>query len=158
MALFNLRQGEGKSLHSFMAQFLVISVKIHNLNLVVALHFMFMVLKVGPPPPPETMDDLSTKATRYIQMEEMVEFCDSARAGQSSIEERLTLRVGRFRKARKSKDLPQTPFTIYKQNLGLPRVSGGPVHDKREVTTGDWLKSKGCLRGALGCTLNGHTA
>ncbi|RDX77680.1 hypothetical protein CR513_42157, partial [Mucuna pruriens] len=52
----------GESLHSFMARFSYISVKICNLNPKVALHSMFMVLKG----PPTTMNDLRMRATSYI--------------------------------------------------------------------------------------------
>ncbi|RDX88424.1 hypothetical protein CR513_29982, partial [Mucuna pruriens] len=40
MALVNLQQGENEPLRSFMARLLNVSVKIHNLNLEVAIHSM----------------------------------------------------------------------------------------------------------------------
>ncbi|RDX87567.1 hypothetical protein CR513_30944, partial [Mucuna pruriens] len=83
----NLRQGESESLRSFVAQFLNISVKIRNFNPDVALHSIIMALKPGPfydslcKLPPKDMDDLRTRASGYIQMEEMVEFRDSVCVG-----------------------------------------------------------------------------
>ncbi|RDX82528.1 hypothetical protein CR513_36663, partial [Mucuna pruriens] len=90
MALVNMRQGESESLRSFMACFSHIFVKIRNLNLEVALHSIIMALKLGSLSnnpcklPPRDMDDLRTRASNYIQMEEMTEFHDSVRTGQSA--------------------------------------------------------------------------
>ncbi|XP_020208979.1 uncharacterized protein LOC109793920 [Cajanus cajan] len=47
-SLANLRQGENESLRKFMERFANVSIKICNLNLKVALHYMVMALKVGP--------------------------------------------------------------------------------------------------------------
>ncbi|RDX64893.1 hypothetical protein CR513_56497, partial [Mucuna pruriens] len=84
--LVNMQQGENEPLCSFMGPFSNISVKIHNLNPEVALHSMFMALKVDPffdslcRDPPTTMDELRMRATSYIQMEEMAKFRDNVRA------------------------------------------------------------------------------
>ncbi|RDX90336.1 hypothetical protein CR513_27814, partial [Mucuna pruriens] len=65
-----------------------VPVKIRNFNHEVALHSMFMALKVElfadslGREPPIRMDNLRTRVTDYIQMEEMVVFRDSVRAGK----------------------------------------------------------------------------
>ncbi|RDX80363.1 hypothetical protein CR513_39093, partial [Mucuna pruriens] len=83
MALVNLRLGDDKPFYSFMAQFLDVFVKIYNFNPEVALHSILMALKPRPffdslcRDSPTNMDDLRTRATNYIQMEEMAEYHDS---------------------------------------------------------------------------------
>ncbi|RDX92283.1 hypothetical protein CR513_25614, partial [Mucuna pruriens] len=72
MVLVNLRQGESKSLCSFMAHFSNVSMKIRNHNLEVVLHSIIMALKLGPFPDnlyklsPKDMDNLKTRASGYI--------------------------------------------------------------------------------------------
>ncbi|RDX99436.1 hypothetical protein CR513_17511, partial [Mucuna pruriens] len=75
--------GEEELHRSFMARFFDVSVKIHNPNPEIAFHSMFMTLKVKSFPdnmcrdPPTNIEDLRTRATNYIQMEEMTEFYNS---------------------------------------------------------------------------------
>ncbi|RDY08697.1 hypothetical protein CR513_07044, partial [Mucuna pruriens] len=102
IALVNLRQEEDKPLRSFMARFSNVSMKIHNLNPKVAPHSMIMVQKIGPffdslcRDPPTTMDELRTRATDYIQIEEMGQqdkkYCYYHRNYNHKIEGCLTLR------------------------------------------------------------------
>ncbi|RDY03287.1 hypothetical protein CR513_13145, partial [Mucuna pruriens] len=87
MALVKLRQGESESLYSFVAWFSDISVKIHNLNPEVVLHSIIMALKSRSFSDslckilPKDIDNLRTKASDYIQMEEMTMFRDTIRDG-----------------------------------------------------------------------------
>ncbi|RDX79571.1 hypothetical protein CR513_39993, partial [Mucuna pruriens] len=66
-----------ESLHSFIKRFVVVAIKTRDLNLEIALHLTIMALKSGlflkSLCTPVLMDELRTRASGYIQMEEMVE-------------------------------------------------------------------------------------
>ncbi|RDY07109.1 hypothetical protein CR513_08814, partial [Mucuna pruriens] len=86
VALMNLRQDEDESLHTFTKRFPTVAIKIRNLSLEVALYSMITTLKPVLfsnslcKKSPTSMDNLRTRASKNIQMEEMAEFRDHVRA------------------------------------------------------------------------------
>jgi len=80
LALVNIRQEKGESLRDFMERFGKISLNISNLNPEVAMHHLETALKPGPfvdslcKKPVSNLDELRTRATKFMQMEELKEF------------------------------------------------------------------------------------
>jgi len=69
-----------------MEQFRKISLNISNLNLEVAMHHLITALKPGPfvdslcKKPVSNLDELRTRAIKFMQMEELKEFCSTTRS------------------------------------------------------------------------------
>ncbi|XP_020227522.1 uncharacterized protein LOC109808793 [Cajanus cajan] len=86
LALVSIRQEKKESLRTFMSRFNKAALEIRDLNLAVALHHLTTALKPGPfannicKKPPSDMDDLRRRADKYMQMEELTEFRNQARA------------------------------------------------------------------------------
>ncbi|XP_027932692.1 uncharacterized protein LOC114188288 [Vigna unguiculata] len=80
LALVNIRQEKGESLREFMERFGKISLNISNLNPEVAMHHLVTALKPGPfvdslcKKPMSNLNELQTRATKFMQMEELKEF------------------------------------------------------------------------------------
>ena len=76
----NIRKEKGESLREFMERFGKISLNISNLNPKVALHHLITALKPGPfvdslcKKLVSNLDELQTKATKFMQMKELKEF------------------------------------------------------------------------------------
>ena len=77
--LYSLNQRDSKSLKDFIERFNIEIARIRNLNQEVALYAFSQVLKLGPfakyldISPMETLDELCTRATSYIRVEEGAE-------------------------------------------------------------------------------------
>ncbi|XP_020206212.1 uncharacterized protein LOC109791335 [Cajanus cajan] len=86
LALVSIRQEKKESLRAFMSRFNKAALEIRDLNPAVALHHLTTALKPGPfannicKKPPTNMDDLRRRADKYMQMEELAEFRNQARA------------------------------------------------------------------------------
>ncbi|XP_020211558.1 uncharacterized protein LOC109796283 [Cajanus cajan] len=86
LALVSIRQEKKESLRTFMSRFNKAALEIRDLNSVVALHHLTTALKLGPfansicKKPPSNMDDLRRLPDKYMQMEELAEFRNQARA------------------------------------------------------------------------------
>ncbi|XP_020230118.1 uncharacterized protein LOC109810918 [Cajanus cajan] len=86
MALVSIRQEKKESLRTFMSRFNKAALEIRDLNPAVALHHLTTTLKPGPfansicKKPPIDMDDLRRRADKYMQMEELAEFRNQAKA------------------------------------------------------------------------------
>ncbi|XP_020232485.1 uncharacterized protein LOC109812832 [Cajanus cajan] len=89
LALAGVRQEKKASLRSFMDRFNKIAMKIGNLNPTVALDRLSTALRSGPfvnshcKKPPVDMNDLRRRAEKYMQMEELVETRNQARAEET---------------------------------------------------------------------------
>ncbi|XP_020225264.1 uncharacterized protein LOC109807148 [Cajanus cajan] len=90
LALVSIRQEKKESLRAFMSRFNKAALEIRDLNPAVALHHLTTALKPGPfansicKKPPTDMDDLRRQADKYMQMEELAEFRNQARAEVSA--------------------------------------------------------------------------
>ncbi|XP_020207377.1 uncharacterized protein LOC109792380 [Cajanus cajan] len=77
-----------------MSRFNKSALEIRDLNPAVALHHLTTTLKLGPfansicKKPPTDMDDLRRRADKYMQMEELAEFCNQARVEVAAKPER----------------------------------------------------------------------
>ena len=97
VALVNLRQANDESLQSFMERYIVVSVKIRDLNPSVTLYSMITTLKLGLfidslfRKQPKDLDELRARATGYIQMEEFSDFCNQICFEGSSLRPRMQL-------------------------------------------------------------------
>ncbi|XP_020209081.1 uncharacterized protein LOC109794021, partial [Cajanus cajan] len=86
LSLVSIRQEKKESLRTFMSRFNKAALEIRDLNPVVALHHLTTALKLGPfansicKKPLTDMDDLRRHADKYMQMEELAEFRNQARA------------------------------------------------------------------------------
>ncbi|XP_020215687.1 uncharacterized protein LOC109799523 [Cajanus cajan] len=86
LSLVSIRQEKKESLRTFMSRFNKAALEIRDLNPAVALHHLTTALKPGPfannicKKPPTDMDDLRRRADKYMQMEELAEFRNQARA------------------------------------------------------------------------------
>nr|KYP48749.1 hypothetical protein KK1_029551 [Cajanus cajan] len=86
LALVSIRQEKKESLRTFMSRFNKAALEIRDLNPAVALHHLTTALKPGPfsnsicKKPPTDMDDLRRRADKYMQMEELADFRNQARA------------------------------------------------------------------------------
>ncbi|XP_020239392.1 uncharacterized protein LOC109818356 [Cajanus cajan] len=88
LSLVSLRQDKKESLRTFMDRFNKATLEIRDLNPAVALHHLTTALKPGPfvnsicKKPPSDMNDLRRRADKYMQMEELAEYRNQARAEQ----------------------------------------------------------------------------
>ncbi|XP_027357444.1 uncharacterized protein LOC113866844 [Abrus precatorius] len=90
LALVNIRQEKGESLRAFMERFGKVTLSIHNLELAVVMHHLTTALKPGPfvnslcKKPPINLDELRSRAAKYMQMEELSEYRSQVRMDQGS--------------------------------------------------------------------------
>ncbi|XP_020234613.1 uncharacterized protein LOC109814565 [Cajanus cajan] len=95
LSLVNIRQDKKESLRAFMDLFNKAALEIRNLNAAVALHHLTTALKPGPfvnsicKKNPVDMDDLRRRADKYMQMEELANFRNQARAEPVSKAEKV---------------------------------------------------------------------
>ena len=82
----NIRQEKSESLRAFMDRFSKMALDIRNLSPEVVMHHMVTTLKPRPfsdslcMQPATTLDELCQRATKYMQLEELKEFWNKARA------------------------------------------------------------------------------
>nr|KYP47653.1 Transposon Ty3-G Gag-Pol polyprotein [Cajanus cajan] len=94
LSLVSLRQDKKESLRAFMDRFNKATLEIRDLNPAVALHHLTTALKPDPfvnsicKKPRSYMNDLRRRADKYMQMEELTEFRNQARAEQSTKSEK----------------------------------------------------------------------
>ncbi|XP_020233949.1 uncharacterized protein LOC109814035 [Cajanus cajan] len=85
-SLVSIRQEKKESLRPFRSRFNKAALEIRDLNPTLALHHLTTALKLRPfansicKKPPTDMDDLRQRANKYMQMEELAEFRNQARA------------------------------------------------------------------------------
>ncbi|XP_027348031.1 uncharacterized protein LOC113859462 [Abrus precatorius] len=90
LALVNIRQEKGESLRAFMERFGKVSLSIHNLELAVAMHHLTTAFKPGPfvnnicKKPPADLDELRSRAAKYMQIEELFEYRNQVRMDRGS--------------------------------------------------------------------------
>nr|KYP45848.1 hypothetical protein KK1_032602 [Cajanus cajan] len=95
LLLVSIQQEKKESFRTFMDRFNKAALEVKDLNPVVALHHLTMALKPGPfvdiicKKPPIDMDDLRRRADKYMQMEELADFRNQARAETMGKTERL---------------------------------------------------------------------
>jgi len=105
LGLVNIRQDKGESLRAFMERFGKLALQIRNLNPEVTLHHMVTALRPGLfadslcMEPTSSLDELRRRATKFMQLEELKEVRNHARA--EHIPERTKPRDSR---------LPPLPF------------------------------------------------
>ncbi|XP_020225115.1 uncharacterized protein LOC109806998 [Cajanus cajan] len=86
LSLVDLRKDKKESLRTFMDRFNKAALEIRDLNPAVALHHLTTALKPRPfvnsicKKPPSDMNDLRRRADKYMQMEELAEYRNQARA------------------------------------------------------------------------------
>ncbi|XP_020230316.1 uncharacterized protein LOC109811091 [Cajanus cajan] len=86
LSLVGLRQDKKESLRAFMDRFNKTALEIRDLNPAMALHHLTTALKPGPfvnsicKKPPSDMNDLRMRADKYMQMEELADYRNQARA------------------------------------------------------------------------------
>ncbi|XP_027338057.1 uncharacterized protein LOC113851996 [Abrus precatorius] len=90
LALVNIRQEKGESLRAFMERFGKVTLSIHNLEPAVAMHLLTTALKPRPfvnslyKKPLIDLDELRSRAAKYMQMEELSEYRNQVRMDQGS--------------------------------------------------------------------------
>jgi len=86
IALVGILQEKGESLKTFVDRFSKVAMSIRNLSPDDAMHHMLTVLCPGPfadklcMQPADSLDELRKRAIKYMQLEELREFCNQARA------------------------------------------------------------------------------
>jgi len=86
IALVGIRQEKGESLRTFVDRFSKVARSIRNLSPNVAMHHMLTALRLGPftdnlcMQPADSLDELRKRAAKYMQLEELREFRNQARA------------------------------------------------------------------------------
>ena len=80
MSLLNVKQERGESLRDFMDRFSKVCMGIRNLNPDIAMHHLVLAILPGRftksliKRPPYSMDELRTRATKFMQIEEHVDY------------------------------------------------------------------------------------
>ncbi|XP_020220419.1 uncharacterized protein LOC109803309 [Cajanus cajan] len=86
IALVNIHQEKKEPLRTFMERFGKMTMSIRDLDPAVAMHHLTTTLRPGPfvnnlcKKSPRDLDDLRQRATKYMQMEELVEFSNQSRS------------------------------------------------------------------------------
>jgi len=97
IALVGIRQENGESLRTFVDSFSKVAMTIRNLSSDVAMHHMLMTFRPGPfadnlcMQPADSLDELRKRVAKYMQLEELQEFRNQARAeadGEKNKEEK----------------------------------------------------------------------
>ncbi|XP_068476914.1 uncharacterized protein [Phaseolus vulgaris] len=89
IALVGIRQEKGESLRTFVDRFSKVAMSIQNLSSDVAMHHMLTTLRPGPfadnlcMQPADSLDELRKRVAKYMQLEEIREFRNQARAEAS---------------------------------------------------------------------------
>ncbi|XP_068498187.1 uncharacterized protein [Phaseolus vulgaris] len=89
IALVGIRKEKGESLRTFIDRFNKVAMSIRNLSPDVAMHHMLTALSPGPfadnmcMQPTASLDELRKRAAKYMQLEELKEFRNQARAEAS---------------------------------------------------------------------------
>jgi len=89
IALVSIRQEKGESLRKFIDRFGKVAMSIRNLSPEVAIHHMPTILRPGPftdnlcMQPATSLDELRRQAAKFMQLEELREFRNQARAEAS---------------------------------------------------------------------------
>jgi len=90
MSLLNVKQEKGESLITFMDKFSKVCMGIRNLNPEIAMHHLISAILPGRftesliiKCPPYNMDDLRTRATKFMQIEEHIDYHRITQAGAS---------------------------------------------------------------------------
>jgi len=89
IALVGIRQEKGESLRTFVDRFNKVAMSIQNLSLHVAMHHMLTTLHPEPfadnlcMQPATSLDELRKRAAKFMQLEELREFHNQARAEAS---------------------------------------------------------------------------
>jgi len=119
LALVNIRQEKGEYVREFMERFGKITLNISNLNLEVAMHHLITTLKPGPfvdslcKKPVNNLDELRTRATKFMQMEELKEFRSTTRSDTQEKKYIDKERVLAPRRDSKFKDSRQPKYNRY---------------------------------------------
>ncbi|XP_068486801.1 uncharacterized protein [Phaseolus vulgaris] len=109
IALVGIRQERGESLRTFIDRFSKTAMSIRNLSPEVAMHHMLTALRPGPfadslcMQPVTNLDDLRRQAAKFMQLEELREFRNNARAEASGEKKEDRERQGRSRTGRDQK-------------------------------------------------------
>ncbi|XP_068498113.1 uncharacterized protein [Phaseolus vulgaris] len=109
IALVGVHQEKGESLRTFIDRFGKTALSICNLSPEVAMHHMLVVLRPGPfadslcMQPATSLDDLRRRAAKFMQLEELREFRNTARAEASGEKKDDRERQGRPRAGRDQK-------------------------------------------------------
>ena len=109
IALVGIRQEKGESLRTFIDRFSKTAMSIHNLSPEVAMHHMLTALRPGPfadslcMQPATNLDELRRRAAKFMQLEELREFRNNARAEASGEKKEDRERQGRSRTGRDQK-------------------------------------------------------
>ena len=80
MCLLNVKQEKGESLRAFMERFSKVYMGIRNLNPEIAMHHLISAILLGRftesliKQPPYDMDELRTRATKFMQIEEHIDY------------------------------------------------------------------------------------
>ena len=122
LALVNIRQEKGESLWEFMERFGKISLNISNLNPEVAMQHLIITLKPCPFDDSlckklvSNLDELQTKATKFMQMEELKKFRSTTRSNAQEKRHHDRERMLAPRPSNRFKDSRQP---IYSRNTPL---------------------------------------
>jgi len=147
LALINIRQEKGESLREFMKRFGMISLNISNLNPEVAMHHLVTALKPGSfvdslcKKPVSNLDELRTKATKFMQMEELKEFrsttqSDTREKKYIDRERVLTQRPdSRFKDSRQPKYNRYTPLVSNKARILEEALNADLIATPQRVPT-----------------------
>jgi len=106
IALVGIRQEKGESLRTFIDRLSKTAISIRNLSPEVAMHHMLTALRPGPfadslcMQPTTSLDDLRHRASKFMQLEELREFRNNARAEANGEKKEDREQQGRSRAGR----------------------------------------------------------